>query len=130
MKHVIIGAGAAGISAAKQIRQLRAEDEIIMISEDKDIYSRCLLHFYLDGRRTLDELNFAGVNFAQNRNITWKSGEKVINIFPQEHTIQLENDEKITYDKLCIASGPIQISRQYLDFQKLEMLLDFEILMM
>lgn len=105
MKHVIIGAGAAGISAAKQIRQLRAEDEIIMISEDKDIYSRCLLHFYLDGRRTLDELNFAGVNFAQNSNITWKSGEKVINIFPQEHTIQLENDEKITYDKLCIASG-------------------------
>ena len=47
MKHVIIGAGAAGISAVKQIRQLRAEDEIIMISEDEDIYSRCLLHFYL-----------------------------------------------------------------------------------
>lgn len=105
MKHVIIGAGAAGISAVKQIRQLRAEDEIIMISEDEDIYSRCLLHFYLDGRRTLDELNFAGVNFAENSEINWKSGEKVINILPKEHTIQLESGEKITFDKLCIASG-------------------------
>ena len=32
MKHVIIGVGAAGITAAKTIRKLQPEAEIVMIS--------------------------------------------------------------------------------------------------
>lgn len=105
MRHVIIGAGAAGISAAKKLRELRPEDEILMISKDKEIYSRCLLHFYLDGRRTLEEIQFAGMNFAENSNIQWKSGEEVDKVLSEQHKIQLSGGEEIIYDKLCIASG-------------------------
>ena len=44
MTHVIIGAGAAGISAAKTIRKLEPKADIIMVSVDDQVHSRCMLH--------------------------------------------------------------------------------------
>ena len=44
MRHIIIGAGAAGISAAGEIRRLRPEDEIVVVSRDDQVHSRCMLH--------------------------------------------------------------------------------------
>ena len=35
MKYVIIGIGAAGMTAAKTLRELAPEDEIVMISVDE-----------------------------------------------------------------------------------------------
>ena len=44
MKHVIIGAGAAGIQAAKTIRSLEPDSNIVMLSTDRQVHSRCMLH--------------------------------------------------------------------------------------
>ncbi len=44
MKYVIIGASAAGISAVKTLRKLDKDSQIVMISKDDRVYSRCLLH--------------------------------------------------------------------------------------
>ena len=52
MRHIIIGAGAAGISAAGEIRRLRPEDEIVVVSKDDQVHSRCMLHKFLSGERT------------------------------------------------------------------------------
>lgn len=47
MRYVVIGASASGISAIKTLRELNPHDEIILISKDCKIYSRCLLyHFF------------------------------------------------------------------------------------
>ena len=51
MKHVIIGAGAAGITAAKTIRKLDSKAEITLISSDDSVYSRCMLDRYLSKER-------------------------------------------------------------------------------
>ena len=47
MKYVIIGIGAAGMTAAKTLRELAPEDDIVMISVDEKPHSRCMLHKYL-----------------------------------------------------------------------------------
>ena len=37
MKYVVIGASASGMSAAKTLRELDKESEIILISKDKHV---------------------------------------------------------------------------------------------
>ena len=58
MKYVIIGAGVAGIEAAKTIRQNDPAGEILMISADTYVHSRCMLHKYISGERDEVGLDF------------------------------------------------------------------------
>ena len=44
MKYVVIGSSAAGVNAIRELRRLDKECQIVLISKDKDIYSRCILH--------------------------------------------------------------------------------------
>lgn len=104
MRQVIIGTGAAGISAAKTIRGISAEDDIIMISEDAVIQSRCMLHRYISGERNEETISFVDDDFFQDNRISWIGGERVQKIDPAAKTIFL-NGEKITYDNLLIATG-------------------------
>ena len=50
-KYVIIGSSAAGVNAIRELRRLDKDCQIVLISKDKDIYSRCILHEYLAGKR-------------------------------------------------------------------------------
>ena len=43
MNYVIIGTGAAGIMAAKEIRKLKKMHRLSMISADEQVHSRCML---------------------------------------------------------------------------------------
>ena len=56
MMHVIIGVGAAGITAAKTIRSQQPDASITMISTDEHVHSRCMLHRYLSHERQEDTL--------------------------------------------------------------------------
>lgn len=105
MRYVIIGSSAAGISAAHTLRELDSESEVIMISKDEEVYSRCILHHYLEGRRTIEELDFSPKDFFKNRNITYMGGMEVIGIHPKEHTLSLSNGEIVNYDKVLITTG-------------------------
>ena len=51
MRYVIIGAGVAGVEAAKVIRAQDIEGQIVMVSADTDVHSRCMLHKFIAGER-------------------------------------------------------------------------------
>ncbi|MGL5641078.1 MAG: FAD-dependent oxidoreductase, partial [Paraclostridium sp.] len=53
MKYVVLGASAAGINAIKVLRELDKEAQIILISKDDYIYSRCMLHHVISEHRTV-----------------------------------------------------------------------------
>lgn len=105
MKCVVIGASAAGISAAKTLRELDKNFEITLISKDENVYSRCILHHYISNHRSVDELNFADKNFFNDFNINWKKGIEVIKVNDVKKELLLSNKETVNYDKLIIASG-------------------------
>lgn len=105
MRYVVIGASASGISAIKTLRELNPHDEIILISKDCKIYSRCLLYHFLDDSKMLEELNFAGLDIERGLNIEWEKGVEVIDIDTDKQYITLDNHETIQYDQLLIASG-------------------------
>ena len=106
MKHVIIGAGAAGITAAKTIRALQPHDEIVVVSEDKQIVSRVMVYKYISGEREVNELSFVPDDFFESNQIKWLRGYKVTGVNVAAKTVICEQ-ETISYDKLLIAPGAV-----------------------
>lgn len=105
MNYVIIGASAAGINGAENLRSLDKNANITLISKDTHIYSRCILHHYIGEIRDLDEINFVDKDFFEKNNINWLKGREVISLDEKEKNIILDNNEIIPYDKVLIASG-------------------------
>lgn len=105
MRYVVLGSSAAGVNGVRELRKLQKEAEIILISKDKDIYSRCILHQYLSGERDMERLCFAEKDFEKRYNITWMKGRACIGVKPSEKKVILDGEEEIFYDKLLIATG-------------------------
>lgn len=105
MRYVVIGASAAGISAASTLRDLDKNAEIILVSKDENVYSRCILHHYISNHRDVEALNFTGKNFFEENNITWIKGVEVKSLNDTEQTLELSNGETLSYDKIIVCSG-------------------------
>ncbi len=105
MKYVVLGASASAISAVKELRKNDKTAEIILISKDKNVYSRCILHHYLSDHRTMEQLSFAGKDFDKQYNIDWIKGKTVVSVETKEKYVVLDDNEKVSYDKLLVATG-------------------------
>jgi NAD(P)H-nitrite reductase large subunit len=104
MKAVIIGAGPAGATVAEVLRQNDSSTEIILISaEPFPPYSPpAMLEYFTTGK----EVHFwKGKDFAEKMSIDYRPGTKVQAVLPDEHTISLVNGDKVSYDRLVLASG-------------------------
>ena len=104
MKHVIIGSGAAGINAAKTIRKQPGQDEIVIISADEAVYSRCMLHHFISGKRKVAELSFIPDGFFEQNRIRFCSGITVTGIDTAQKYVQFNGGGE-SYDRLLIACG-------------------------
>ena len=105
MAYVIVGASASGINAAKTLRENDKNAEIILVSKDEYVYSRCILHHFLDGRREIEALDFTPKNFFEIYNIKWIKGVEVVGINIKEKKLKLSNNENLSYDKVLLAAG-------------------------
>ncbi|EOT2958002.1 NAD(P)/FAD-dependent oxidoreductase [Clostridium perfringens] len=105
MIYIVVGASAAGISGAKTLRELDKDAEIILVSKDENVYSRCILHHYISGHRDIEALDFTDRDFFEKYNIEWKKGLEVKSIDDREHVIVLSNGESLKYDKILLATG-------------------------
>ena len=105
MKYVILGASAAGVNAVRELRKFDRDGEIVLVSKDQNIYSRCILHQYLCGERTLERLNFAEPDFETLYRVNWKRGREAVGLRREEKQVILDGGELLSYDKLLIATG-------------------------
>ncbi len=105
MTYVIVGASASGINAARTIREHDKNAEIILVSKDEYVYSRCILHHFLDGRRNIEALDFTPDNFFKMYNIKWIKGLEVTGIDTKEKRLMLSDGENLNYDKVLLAAG-------------------------
>ncbi|MCR1949653.1 MULTISPECIES: FAD-dependent oxidoreductase [unclassified Clostridium] len=105
MSYVIVGASASGINAARTIREHDKDSEIVLVSKDDHVYSRCILHHFLDGRRDIKDLDFTPDNFFEMYKIKWIKGVEVIGIDIKEKLLKLSNEENLSYDKVLLATG-------------------------
>lgn len=105
MKYLVLGASAAGINGAEELRRNDPKAEITLVSADDKIYSRCMLHYYISGHRTLESLNFKSADFFKKNNIRWVSNASALSIDTAKKTVALSNGTQESYDKLLIATG-------------------------
>jgi NAD(P)H-nitrite reductase large subunit len=105
-KHVIVGAGPAGVIAAETIRKHAPHDEITIVGEEKETpYSRMAIPYLLVGnvaeqgthlRKSASHFKDFNVNVVQAQVNTAQAATK---------TIVLSNGQALVYDRLLIATG-------------------------
>ena len=106
MKHVIIGAGPAGVVAAETLRKLQPGAEVTLVGEEREApYSRMALPYFLinqipeEGthlRKGANHFSAQGINVRQ---------DKVVGIDRNGHTVALVGGGSLAYDKLLVATG-------------------------
>ena len=78
-KHLIIGCGSAGLSAAEEIRRINSEDEIrIVTAEDCPPYSPTLLPYLLSGKIDETKLPIRKDNYFDAIKATMIRGKKLL----------------------------------------------------
>lgn len=104
--YVIVGTGAAGMAAAERIRLYKKDVNLIMMSIDEHSHSRCMLHKFLGGERTAEELSFVEPDFFEKNEIYWGKGQKALGLDTEKKQIRMENGYQ-PYDRLLIATGSV-----------------------
>ncbi len=105
-KHLIIGCGSAGLSALEQIRRLKSEDEIKVVSmEDSLPYSPTLLPYILSGKVDEANLPIRTDDYFNDMKAGFAKGKKVTQLLHDKKQVVYEDGEQETYDTLLIASG-------------------------
>ncbi|MGQ9461211.1 MAG: NAD(P)/FAD-dependent oxidoreductase [Candidatus Bathyarchaeaceae archaeon] len=106
MQIVIIGAGAAGLSAAETIRKHSAESEITVVSKERSLpYSPVALPEYIEGKISKEQLLLWNADFIKKEDINFIQGKAVVQINPHKKEIALDDGTVLSYGKLLIASG-------------------------
>ncbi|SFO15716.1 FAD-dependent oxidoreductase [Proteiniclasticum ruminis] len=113
MKIRIIGAVAAGTSAAAKARRNSEEAEIIIYEIDTYIsYSGCGMPYYIGGEvENGEDLTPRDPKFFKSKyNVDIKTGHEVLQVDPKEKILLVKNLEtgetmKDSYDKLIFATG-------------------------
>lgn len=113
MRIIIIGAVAAGTSAAAKARRNNEDAEIVIYDKDNFIsYSACGMPYYIGGEvSNADELTPRDPDFFKSKyNVDVLIRHEVLSINPDNKNLEVMNlttGEKFTdeYDKLVIATG-------------------------
>jgi NAD(P)H-nitrite reductase large subunit len=106
MKHVILGAGPAGVIAAETIRKHAPHDEIVMVGDEPEApYSRMAIPYLLIGN--IDEsgthLRHGGNHYAKlNVNLLRGRAARVDTV---ARKVSLEDGTSVSFDRLLIATG-------------------------
>jgi NAD(P)H-nitrite reductase large subunit len=106
MRHVIIGAGPAGVIAAETLRKAQPDSSVTIIGDESEPpYSRMAIPYYLINnikesgtylRKSGSHFADAGIEITQDR---------VSTIDAKSKKLSLKEGNSINYDKLLIATG-------------------------
>ncbi len=105
-KYVIVGASAAGIGAVEAIREMDPIGTITVISDEPcPHYSRPMISDFVSGKADLPKMKCRADEFWKENNVEAFLGKKATALNLTEKNVQLESGEKITYEKLLLATG-------------------------
>jgi nitrite reductase (NADH) large subunit len=105
MKYLIIGSGAAGVSAVEEIIDLDEEAEVTIISQESyPFYYRPRLIECLSGERTIADIIIRDRDWFAEQGIELNLEETAQEVKPAEKKVET-NRGTYTYDKLLLAMG-------------------------
>jgi NAD(P)H-nitrite reductase large subunit len=109
-KYLIIGNSAGGIGAAEAIREVDKAGSVTIISDEPHpCYSRPLISKYLAEKCPLERMLFRPADFYSQNNIVSLLGKKVNNLGLESHTAEVDDSQRIIWEKLLLAMGGMPI---------------------
>jgi NAD(P)H-nitrite reductase large subunit len=106
MRHVIVGGGVAGTTAAEELRKLDANADITVVSEEEHpLYSRVLLPHYVKEKVPRERVFLKKETWYQEQNIEWLRGVRVESLDVRNKHVALSDGREPLYDKLLIVTG-------------------------
>ncbi|RMG59877.1 MAG: NAD(P)/FAD-dependent oxidoreductase [Deltaproteobacteria bacterium] len=103
---VIVGAGVAGISAAKAIRAVERECEITIVEEGIAFpYYRAALGEVVLGKKGPEEILIEPLDFYDRACLRLRKGQRVVSVSVSGRYVYLSNNERLRFDALLVATG-------------------------
>jgi len=105
-KYVIVGGSAGAVGAVEAIREVDPIGDIVVINDEPTpAYSRPMIADYLSGGVSQEKMLFPAKDFWDNHKVQMKLGKRAVKLDLLKKTVKLENNEKVVFDKLLIATG-------------------------
>lgn len=105
---IIIGASAAGVSAAREIRNNDPSVQVMMFSDETCIpYYRPYLTEFIENKKVKEKSNFFIISdeWFRSNNVTLRLNEKVVRIDPHKKEVFTKDGDVVQYSKLIISTG-------------------------
>lgn len=107
-QYVIIGNGVAATGCIEGIRSVDSDSKIILVSEEnRPVYCRPLISYYLQGKTDLVRMNYRSDDFYEKNNCEVLYGKKAVQIVDSTpaKTVILDDGTQLFCDSLCVAAG-------------------------
>lgn len=104
-RHIIIGAGPAGINAMTTIRELESEESEITLVTNETAYSRMVLPYYIAGEIPESQVAIGDEAYFSKLHVKTLFGRRVDSIRPRSNQVVLDDGTILGYDDLLIATG-------------------------
>jgi NADPH-dependent 2,4-dienoyl-CoA reductase/sulfur reductase-like enzyme len=122
--YLIVGADAAGLSGASQIKRLKPQASIRVINKGKFIsYGACGITYVISGEISSPQklLHFTPESFKEARGIEVETGREAVAVYPDAHAVDVRNLEtgevaRERYRRLLIATGAAPKILPFLDY--------------
>ncbi len=104
--YLIIGASAAGLSAAQELRAADPQGKITVLTAEEYLpYSRPSISYYLKSKVSEEDIYLRPAEFYSEKKIDVFTGARVTGLDPAAKTVTTADGRQFSYDKLCLATG-------------------------
>lgn len=106
MRHVIVGGGIAGTTAAEELRKLDPDAEITLVNEEHEaLYSRVLLPHYAKGVVPREKIFLKKETWYAEQRVEWLAGTRCDAVDVRNAHVELSDGRELPYDRLLVATG-------------------------
>jgi len=106
MKHLIVGNGPAGVSAARTVRKVAPADQVVLVSEEaQPFYSKVLTSYFVGGKVPYENMLLSNAEGFQGQGIELLTGRQAVRIDPAAGELLVSGGERVSYDRLLLATG-------------------------
>ena len=105
VRLVIIGSGAAGLSAVQTIIEHENSVDVVLITKDTRFYALFSLPSFVAGEIDDKYLDRFDLQYFEDAGIKMKLDTSVTAVNPKSNSVHLESGKEVPYDKLLIATG-------------------------
>ena len=106
MNVIIVGNGVAGVTAARSIKENHPETLVsIYTDESSRYYSRPRVYEVLSGEAEPEDVSVFSEEWYRTKGITVQLNKKVSSIDTKRKELLLDDQTRVSYDKLLLANG-------------------------